>query len=78
MRRKKFDIVLADIMMLGMTGYDMAERIREFNKTVPIIALTANAQETEKEKSIACGMAAHITKPIDSKLMLETIKKFAL
>lgn len=64
-----FDLILMDIMMPVMDGYTASMQIRNLNrpdaKTIPIIALTANAFAEDIEKSVKAGMNAHIAKPID-------------
>ncbi len=64
-----YDLILMDIMMPVMDGYTASEKIRNLPrpdaKTIPIIALTANAFAEDIEKSAKAGMDAHITKPID-------------
>ncbi|MEO9654794.1 response regulator [Marinomonas sp.] len=62
-----FDIVLMDIRMPDMDGYEVTRRIRSNNKfkQLPIIAMTANVITSEKEKCIDAGMNGHISKPFD-------------
>ena len=64
-----YDMILMDIMMPVMDGYTASKKIRSLPrpdaKTIPIIALTANAFAEDIEKSAQAGMDAHITKPID-------------
>ncbi len=59
------DLVLMDINMPEMDGYEATRKIREFNKEVIIIAQTAYALEGDREKSIAAGCNDYISKPID-------------
>lgn len=61
----EIDIVLMDIQMPYMNGYETTRKIREFNKSIIIIAQTAFAQFGDKEKSIEAGCNDYITKPID-------------
>ena len=73
-----FDVILMDLMMPVMDGYTATRKIRELErsdaKTVPIIAMTANAFQEDAEKCIAVGMNAHLAKPLDIEKMKKTIK----
>ena len=73
-----FDVILMDLMMPVMDGYTATRKIRELErsdaKTVPIIAMTANAFQEDAEKCIAVGMNAHLAKPLDIEKMKMTIK----
>ena len=73
-----FDVILMDLMMPVMDGYTATRKIRELErsdaKTVPIIAMTANAFKEDAEKCIAVGMNAHLAKPLDIEKMKMTIK----
>lgn len=72
-----FDIILMDIMMPIMNGYESTIAIRKSNKkdskTIPIIAMTANAFEEDKKQATLVGMNAHISKPINFKLLKSEI-----
>lgn len=72
---KTFDAILMDIMMPVMDGLAATRAIRNLDrpdaKTIPIIAMTANAFAEDAEKCIAAGMDAHIAKPVE----IETIKR---
>ncbi len=70
------DLVLMDVRMPVMDGYEATGEIRKFNKTIPIIAQTAYALKGEKERSKAAGCDGYISKPIDPKEFLETIIRF--
>ena len=73
-----FDVILMDLMMPVMDGYTATRKIRELErsdaKTVPIIAMTANAFQEDAEKCIAVGMNDHLAKPLDIEKMKKTIK----
>ncbi len=72
-----YDLVLMDIQMPVMDGYQASREIRGLeNKElaqIPIIALTANAFDEDKKKSLASGMNAHIAKPLDVGVLYETL-----
>ncbi len=74
-RGSEYDCILMDIQMPVMDGYEATAEIRKLpnGKTVPIIALSANAFDEDVEKSLAKGMNGHIAKPIDVKKLMETI-----
>ncbi len=69
----RYDLIFMDIQMPKMDGYMATREIRTLKNNkkanIPIVAMTANAFEEDKEKSFKAGMNAHITKPID----IETI-----
>ena len=73
-----YDMILMDVQMPVMNGYEATRAIRnsshELAKTIPIIAMTANAFSEDIQCSFAAGMDAHISKPVDLKLLKKTIK----
>ncbi len=75
-----YDAVLMDVQMPVMDGYEATRTIRtlprEDVKTLPIIAMTANAMEDDKEAALKNGMNAHIAKPIDIDLFLKVLGKY--
>ncbi len=75
----EFALVLMDIQMPVMDGLQATQLIRNIENPVlakiPIIALSANAFESDRKMSIESGMNAHLTKPIDVPLLLETLVK---
>jgi len=74
-----FDVILMDLQMPDIDGFEATRQIRQnaHMQTVPIIAMTANAMESDKEACLAVGMVDHISKPIDLDTMLETILRHA-
>ena len=77
--KEKFNAIFMDIQMPIMDGYTATKKIRElgnFAATIPIIALTANAFEEDKKKCYAVGMNDHISKPVSSKKLIDTLKKY--
>ena len=71
----QIDLVLMDIKMPKLGGYEATREIRKFNKDLPIIAQTAYAMSGDREKAIAAGCTDYISKPIDKTLLLEMITK---
>ena len=73
----EFDVILMDIMMPVMNGYEAAKRIRSLDredaKVIPIIAMTANAFTEDRMKAKEAGMNEHIGKPVDGKLLVKVI-----
>ncbi|HOT15146.1 MAG TPA: response regulator [Bacteroidales bacterium] len=74
-KNNKVDVILMDIRMPEMNGIEAAKLIREFNPKVPIIAQTANGEENDLENIKEAGCNDYITKPINLKNFLATIKK---
>ncbi len=74
-----YQLVLMDIQMPVMNGYEAAKRIRSLENqelaSIPIIAMTANAFEEDKQEALKCGMNGHIAKPIDVDTLFATLKR---
>lgn len=70
------DLVMMDINMPEMNGYEATEKIREFNKKVVIIAQTANALSSDRMNALASGCNDYISKPVDMVLLSELICKY--
>ena len=75
-----YDAILMDVQMPIMDGYEVTRTIRAMPrkdvKTMPIIAMTANAMEEDRENALKCGMNAHIAKPLDIELFLSVLGKY--
>ena len=73
-----YDMILMDIQMPVMNGYEATKAIRrsshELAKTIPIIAMTANAFSEDIQHSLAAGMNAHVSKPVEMKVLEKTIR----
>ncbi len=72
------DLVLMDIRMPGMDGYEATRRIREFNKEVVIIAQTAHAMVEDREKALEAGCNDYIAKPLSRDALMRLIKATAV
>ena len=77
----EFDVILMDIMMPVMNGYEATKMIRSMDredaKVIPIIAMTANAFTEDRLKAKEAGMNEHIAKPVDVELLVKVIHKLA-
>ena len=75
----EFDVILMDIMMPVMNGYEAAKMIRSLDredaKVIPIIAMTANAFIEDRMRAKEAGMDEHIAKPVDGKLLVKVINE---
>ena len=82
LKKDHVDLFLLDIMMPEMDGYEATKRIRNLDDAradIPIVAMTANAFEEDRQKALENGMNAHVSKPIDMnmlfKVMAQILKK---
>ena len=77
----EFDVILMDIMMPVKNGYEAAKLIRSLDredaKTIPIIAMTANAFTEDRIRAKEAGMDEHIAKPVDAELLVKVIHELA-
>ena len=73
-----YDMILMDVQMPVMNGYEATEAIRrsshELAKKIPIIAMTANAFSEDIQHSLAAGMNAHVSKPVEMRVLEKTIR----
>ncbi len=70
-----FDIILMDIQMPIMNGYEVTKKIRQEGKNLPIIALTAHAMKEERMRALNFGFSGFLPKPINTNELITTIKK---
>lgn len=74
-----YQLVLMDVRMPVLDGYEATKIIRKFDKKelaeVPIIAMTANAFEEDRQEALRCGMNGHLAKPIDVEALFNTLDK---
>jgi PAS domain S-box-containing protein len=73
-RPDDFDIVLMDVMMPVMDGYEATRLIRSIAPDLPVIGLTAYATAEDRAKCLAAGMSRHVTKPIDPAVLIQSIR----
>ena len=73
-----YDAILMDIQMPNMDGYQATKLIRNLSdgrRTIPIIAMTANAFDEDRQKALSVGMDAHLAKPVDVERLFGTLRK---
>ncbi len=70
------DLVLMDIALPGLDGYEATRRIRAMTLTLPIIGLSSYAMAGDAQKAIAAGCSDYMTKPIDEDVLLKKIKEY--
>ena len=71
-KENQYDLILMDIQMPNMDGYQATQKIREFSN-IPIVAMSANAFEEDKQKALSIGMNGYIAKPIDMDKVIKTL-----
>ena len=74
--KDSFDIVLMDIKMPVMDGLEATKAIKAIRPELPIVALTANAFDSDRQLAMDAGCDDFLSKPVSSELCLKTIKKF--
>ena len=74
-RNPDIDVILMDIRMPRMDGYDATAEIRKFNREVPIIAQTGYVLEADRQHALTMGFNDYLTKPLNEKDLVEAIKR---
>jgi PAS domain S-box-containing protein len=70
-----YDVVLTDIQMPEMDGYEVARRVRSIAPDLPVIGLTAHAMPEERDRCIAAGMVEHLAKPLDLDRLVDAVRR---
>ena len=75
--RQHFDVIISDIGMPEMTGYDLAKILRTLPgyEAVPMVAVTGYSMFDDRERSLAAGFTAHLTKPFEPRTLLDLIEQ---
>ncbi|RHV94248.1 ATP-binding protein [Culturomica massiliensis] len=76
--REPFDVIFMDMRMPVMGGLEATQKIRKFNKDIAIIAVTANAFDTDKENALQAGCNAFLTKPLKKKELFELLESISV
>ncbi len=72
-----FDVVLMDLQMPVMNGYEATKTLRAGGYRIPIVALTAHATKQDKDLCLSSGFSAYLTKPLDTDLLFRTLNEFS-
>ena len=78
--REHIDLILMDVQMPRMNGYDATRQIRKLRDqkkvSIPVIAMTVNAFEEDRNEAFAAGMDEHVAKPVEIKKLMNKIVKY--
>jgi len=72
------DLILMDIRLPTVNGFDATRQIREFNPLIPVVALTACSMSNEKEECLSAGCNAYLSKPVSQENLIAVISNFFL
>jgi PAS domain S-box-containing protein len=73
----RYDLVLMDVQMPVLNGYDATEAIRAAHITLPVVAMTANVMEEDRHRAAQAGMNAHVAKPVDVEELIAILRDLA-
>ena len=74
---QRYDLVLMDVQMPVLNGYDATEAIRAAHITLPVVAMTANVMEEDRHRAAQAGMNAHVAKPVDVEHLIAILRDLA-
>lgn len=74
METQRFDLIILDLMMPRMDGYELCEQLRDIGENIPILMMTANQEIKDKHKGFLAGTDDYMTKPFDEQEMLFRVK----
>ena len=76
-RERHFDVIISDIGMPDMNGYQLAREVRQLSgyERTPMVAVTGYSMFDDRERSLKAGFSAHMTKPIDPRALLDLIEQ---
>ena len=74
LRTSEFHLVVLDLMLPGLSGYEICKRIREFNTLIPIMVLSARLNADDKANAFDCGADQYVTKPFDLNEVLSRVR----
>ena len=75
-KEQKPDLVLMDISLPVLDGYQATSQIRQLFPKIPVIGLSANAMQEDKDKAATAGMNDYLTKPVDDELLITKIHEY--
>ena len=75
-KQNNYNLILMDIQMPNLNGYDATTAIRSINSDIPIVGLSANAMHEDRKKALDVGMTDYLAKPIDVKKLYKTLSKY--
>lgn len=82
LENNEFDLILMDLMLPGMNGYEITEAVRkmeqerEVEHPIPIVAITANTLDNDREKCFEVGMNEYLSKPFTAEQLVEKVRMF--
>jgi CheY-like chemotaxis protein len=72
-RKNSYDVILMDVQMPNLDGFGATAALRKEGFSIPIVALTAHAMADDRDRALASGFSHYLTKPLDSKLLIQTL-----